>query len=263
MRTVKAIAAFLVALSMSFSTWTRASTWTSEITDMWWNPAESGWGLNVVLQADVAFATFFIYDAARNPVWYTAPLNLEHNELVWSGNLYATKGPWFGGPFDPATVLVRPAGTARLQMLDLGRIAFSYSVDGVTVSKTLERQTWATEDYSGTYAGGYSIRASGCSPSSLNGITEVAGYLSVSHSGSTVSMASTSSLGSCNFSGAYAQYGKLGTVAGNYTCSSGERGTFQMYEMTPTISGFTGRVDGANQYCARWSGYVGGISRAP
>jgi hypothetical protein len=38
----------------------RASTFTSEITDMWWNPAESGWGVNIILQNSVAFATFLV-----------------------------------------------------------------------------------------------------------------------------------------------------------------------------------------------------------
>jgi hypothetical protein len=261
MRTLKAIAAAFAAVVLMSSP-VRASKVTSEITDMWWNAAESGWGVNVVLQSDVAFATFFLYDNARNPVWYTASLAKESQHFVWSGSLSATNGPWFGGPFNSATVSVRPAGTARFELLDLGTAAFSYTVDGVLVTKTLERQTWALENYTGNYAGGYSIRASGCSPSQFNGITETAGTLRVTQTGTSVSMASASSLGTCTFSGAYTQYGKLGTVQGTYGCSSGERGTFSMFEMTPTVSGFTARVRGSNQYCAEWSGYVGGISRA-
>jgi hypothetical protein len=37
---------------------------------MWWNPDESGWGVNVILQKDVGYIAFFVYDSARNPVWY-------------------------------------------------------------------------------------------------------------------------------------------------------------------------------------------------
>ena len=33
----------------------RASTNTTDITGMWWKPAESGWGVNVTLQNDFAF----------------------------------------------------------------------------------------------------------------------------------------------------------------------------------------------------------------
>ena len=62
-------------------------------------------------------------------------------------------------------------------------------IDCVGVSKTIE-QTWTNEDYTGTYAGGYSIRASGCSPSLYTGITEVAGVLNVTQNGAAVTMAS-------------------------------------------------------------------------
>ena len=166
------------------------------------------------------------------------------------------------GPFNPASVSVRTAGSARFESINLGTAVFSYTVDGVAVSKTIERQTWTNEDYSGNYAGGYSIRASGCRPSLYNGITEAAGVLNVTQNGAAVTMASASNLGTCTFSGNYSQIGKLGSVAGNYSCSSGERGAFLMFEMTPTISGFTARVQGSNQFCAQWSGFVGGISRA-
>jgi hypothetical protein len=54
-----------------------ASTLTSEITDMWWVPSESGWGVNIVLQYGTVFATFFVYDSNKNPVWYTAQLSYQ------------------------------------------------------------------------------------------------------------------------------------------------------------------------------------------
>jgi hypothetical protein len=61
-----------------------ASTDSTEITDQWWNPAESGWGVNVVLQNNVAFLTFFVYDTAQNPVWYTAVGYRTTNAFVWT-----------------------------------------------------------------------------------------------------------------------------------------------------------------------------------
>ena len=239
----------------------RASTNTSEITDMWWNPAESGWGVNIILQNSVAFATFFVYDANHNPVWYTAPLYKQGSAFVWSGALYATNGPWFGGPFPPGVATISQAGTATFSVLALNQATLTYSVGDIAVTKTVQRQTWANENYTGTYAGGYSIRLTGCVPSSLNGIQEVAGLLTVSQTGANVSIAATAVGSNCSFSGTYTQTGKLGDVQGNYSCTGGTVGTFDAFEMTPTISGFTARIAGQNQYC-HWSGYFGGISRA-
>jgi len=138
----------------------------------------------------------------------------------------------------------------------------TYSVDSVSASKSVQRQTWTNENYTGTYAGGYSIRATSCNPSYFNGVQELAGILSVNQNGSTISMsASSSTSGSCAFSGNYSQTGKLGQIQGSYSCTDGTQGSFSAIEMTPTVSGFTARVYGQNQYC-QWSGYLRGITRA-
>jgi hypothetical protein len=255
----KMLAVFAAVLALSVGT-VRASTNTSEITDMWWNPAESGWGINIILQNDIAFGTFFVYDAAQNPIWYTVTLNYQGN-FVWSGDLYATRGPWFGGAFPPSSVSLRKVGTATFSVLTLNSSTLVYSVDGVTVHKSLERQTWKNENLTGSYAGGYSIRSTSCAPSSLNGLQEVSGYLSVLHTGSTFSISATTSGFNCSFNGQYSQTGKLGRVQGTYSCTDSSYGSFLLFEMTPTISGFNARVQGSNQYC-QWSGYMGGIKRA-
>jgi hypothetical protein len=250
----------IAVLALAFTVNAPASTLTSEITDMWWNSLKSGEGVNVILQNGTAFATFFVYDQTMTPFWYTAELHYQGN-LVWSGALYATTGPWFGGPFNPALVTIRQAGTATFTLSFLNQATLSFSVDGVPSVWPLQRQTWTSENYTGTYAGGFSIRASSCIPSSLNGISENAGYITISQFGASVSMALTTNLESCSFSGIYTQTGKLGDVQGTYSCTDGTRGTFDAFEMTPTISGFTARISAQNQFC-QWSGYFGGIARA-
>ena len=254
MRSLIAVAAIAFALNTS------ASTSTSEITDMWWDPTKSGEGFNVILQNDVAFVTFFVYDQTMTPFWYTAELRYQGN-LVWFGPLYATTGPWFGGPFNPALVTRRQAGTANFTLVDLAHATFSFAADGVPVTLNLQRQTWTNENYTGTYAGGYSIRFSSCGPSSLNGVQDALGTLAVNQVGNSVSMDSTTPTGTCSFGGTYSQTGKLGDVQGTYSCSDGTRGTFEAFEMTPTISGFNARIAGQDQFC-QWAGYLGGIRRA-
>ena len=157
----------------------------------------------------------------------------------------------------------RTAGTATFTLHDLNHATLVYTVDGVVVTKELERLTFRFEDFTGNYAGGYSVRNSSCTPSTLNGIEEIGGYLTVTQSGSSMAINATASTGaSCTFNATYTQTGKIGQVSGTYFCGSGYAGTFLLFEMTPTISGFTARAQGQNQYC-QWSGYMGGITRAP
>jgi hypothetical protein len=230
---------------------------------MWFNPDESGWGVNMILQNNVAFMTFFVYDENRNPVWYTAQLYYLQS-FVWSGLVYASRGPWFGGAFPPTGATIRQAGTANFSMAEnnLDHATLTYVVDGVGVVKDLQRQFWTYENYSRIYAGGYSVRTTQCVPGApnANGIEEVTGILEVDHNGASISMNAVATEFSCSFVGTYSQQGKLGRVAGNYACTDARRGSFTMSDMTPTVSGFTGRIEGQNQFC-QWSGYVGGISR--
>jgi hypothetical protein len=238
-----------------------ASTASSDITDMWWNPDESGWGVNVILQKDVAFLTFFVYDAANNPVWYTSDARLDTATAAFNGDLYATKGPWLGGPFTGG-INVRKAGTVSLTLANLNQATLTYSVDGVSVTKTVQRQTWASEDYSGTYIGGYSFRDSSCSGGGTEGVEEAGGALTITQTGTAMTLMLNTGALSCNFSGTYNQTGKIGTVAGSFTCSNNAQGPFVLYDLSPTLSGFTGRVTGQNQLCT-FNGYLGGIRRTP
>ena len=47
----------------------------ADVSDLWWNPSESGWGMQLVQQATTVFATIFVYDTHGIPIWYTATLN--------------------------------------------------------------------------------------------------------------------------------------------------------------------------------------------
>ena len=92
----KLLCSLAAALVFAFNP-VQGSTFSSEITDMWHIPAESGWGVNIIVQNNIAFVTFFVYDTNQNPVWYTAQLTQQPGTFFWSGPLYATRGPWFGG----------------------------------------------------------------------------------------------------------------------------------------------------------------------
>jgi hypothetical protein len=85
----------LFALSQAaFATYQRRNA-----TDLWIDPAESGWGLNIFHQGDTLFASLFVYGADGQPKWYTGSALTAARRV--HGGLVEASGPWFGGAFDP------------------------------------------------------------------------------------------------------------------------------------------------------------------
>ena len=54
----------------TFTAGSRASV--TNYQDLWWNPAESGWGINLAHQGDILFATWFTYRAGGRGQWLVA-----------------------------------------------------------------------------------------------------------------------------------------------------------------------------------------------
>lgn len=111
---MKAIRVLFVALlfaAMGFVAPAWATSFTTDQSDLWWVPAESGWGIQFVHRGSVIFATMFVYDPTNIPIWYTATLNSVGN-LLWTGELFLTDGPWFGTtPFSPNAAGLHKVGT--------------------------------------------------------------------------------------------------------------------------------------------------------
>ena len=111
--------------------------------DIWWTPSESGWGLSIVQgPTNLLFAAWFVYDASGKPTWYT----LQPGEWTYvgrgsayTGPVYKTTGPYFGGPFNPAQVGITQVGTGTLSFRDSGSGTFGYTIDGVTGTKAIVR----------------------------------------------------------------------------------------------------------------------------
>jgi len=113
-------------------------------TDIWWNPSEPGWGLSVHQgPTNELFAAWFTYDAAGNPAWYTLQPGQWTGTSAYStytGPVYKTSGPFFGGAFDPAKVHATAVGTATLEFSDASHGQFRYTVEGITGVRNIERE---------------------------------------------------------------------------------------------------------------------------
>ena len=116
--------------------------------ELWWaSPpgSESGWGVNVTHQGDILFATWFTYDATGKPQWLVMSEGARNASGAYTGTLYRTTGPAFSAsPWDPSQVHVTPAGTATFTFNGLYNGTFVYTLDGVTQSKPITRQYFAS-----------------------------------------------------------------------------------------------------------------------
>ncbi|HET9519211.1 MAG TPA: hypothetical protein VFO77_15920 [Actinoplanes sp.] len=259
--TLRNYAAAMVA-ALGFSLPASATSYGTDYTDLWWNPNESGWGINLVQQYGTIFATLYVYGADNTPRWYVAS-QLEGSPSSFSGTLYQTTGPAFSGPWtgtQPPTAV----GSMSVSFSGSNAGVLTYTVNGVTVSKSIRRQPIRNNQLGGNYIGGMTATASKCGNPADNGYALITGLLTVQHGGgSSASMrvdfrnaAGTSA--TCTFTGTYTPEGRLGTVAGNYSCTLGSTGTFTMSEVDVTRNGFTAAFSGQDQFC-RYNGYFGGV----
>jgi len=242
---------------------------TTNLSDQWWNKGESGWGASVLQEDDTLFIDVFVYGQDTKSTWYTGAAVYQgvsaRGHLIFSGDLIATTGPYYGAPiFDPGAVTRQKVGTITMDVDSVDTATLTYSVNGVVVVKSVTRQFWKMENLAGSYYGGFVYNLSGCVPASLNGPVTEFSAITVSQVGAAITISeSVVGGGSCTYSGTLSQAGHMGTIQGTYSCSNGAHGTFTAFELEVNISGLTGRFTANNQYCPTIQGRLGGLRSTP
>lgn len=128
-----------VSLAVQASTPSSAANYTA----LWWNPAESGWGINVNHQGDILFATLFSYDASGAPMWWFMSDGRKQADGSYLGALYSVHdAPAFDAqPFTPITSAnLTQVGTMRFTFSGTGTGTLVYTVNGATVTKSIRKQ---------------------------------------------------------------------------------------------------------------------------
>lgn len=253
----------------------------TDYSDLWWNPAESGWGVGLQRQGDVIFLTLFVYGADGAGTWLVAS-SVQPGDAAstrWQGPLYRASGPAFSAPYDP-NVVTTPVGSVTLDFTGPSNATLTYTVDGVRVSKAITRMTFREPSAAGSYYGGFTSEVTAeCIDPTRIGDYEFLGNMTVTHAGgqarATVSSGSTGLTSSCTFNAATSQSGRLGTWSGTFNCTffigldgRGESvvrvlrtGQFTLDQVTITSSGFHGTLTASDQDCA-FRGRFGG-TRVP
>ncbi len=118
--------------------------------DLWWNPAESGWGLSITQHGTMIFAAWYIYDDAGRPSWVVMPGGRWTSPTQFAGDLYTVTGPDPTGPFDASQVVRTQAGSATLTFAARDSGTLSYQVNGIAGSKAIQRQAFGVPDSTAT-----------------------------------------------------------------------------------------------------------------
>jgi hypothetical protein len=111
-----------------------------DYSDLWWNPAESGWGLSITQHPSTIFAAWYVYDALGRPSWLALPSGTWTSATRFTGDLYATTGPDPRGAFDANAVTRTRVGTGTFSFSAADRARLDYTVNGVSGSRPIERQ---------------------------------------------------------------------------------------------------------------------------
>jgi YVTN family beta-propeller protein len=113
---------------------------------LWWNENESGWGISVAKNQNKLFAAIYTYDQAGNPTWYTmSSCPLFNLSTSCTGELYSvTGGATPNGPWSATSINVASAGTGSLTFTDVDHGLFSYTIGGVSGSRPITRQLFAS-----------------------------------------------------------------------------------------------------------------------
>ena len=114
--------------------------------DLWWNPAESGWGVNLTHQDDTLFATLFNYEAGGNGVWLVMSAGVRQQDGSYLGDLFKVTGSAFDAvPFVPTSLAdITQVGTMRLRFADGNNGTLTYTFNGASVTKAITRQVFST-----------------------------------------------------------------------------------------------------------------------
>jgi hypothetical protein len=108
--------------------------------DVWWNPAEPGWGLHLTETDGRVFVAWFTYASSGEPTWLTAELERQPDGSYRGGLQQAAAGTPFFAIDGPATPFPLPTvGEAQLRLTNGSRGEFSSTLQGSTRTRPLTR----------------------------------------------------------------------------------------------------------------------------
>ena len=117
-----------------------------DYTDLWWGgEAENGWGISITLHtpSNLLFTAFYVYEANGTPIWYVMPGGTWNaNYTVFSGLLYRPTGAPLDNYKASQLAVGASVGNATLTFTSLSTATVAYTINGVSGSKNIVRQSF-------------------------------------------------------------------------------------------------------------------------
>jgi alpha-tubulin suppressor-like RCC1 family protein len=113
----------------------------SNYTDLWWNPTQQGWGLNLLHQGPTIFITWYTFASDIRPMWVSG-LAQRQPDGSFTGplNRPLTGTPWPNINGAPATVQPIPTvGNFSLKFSNGEAGTFTWTLDGMTQTRSIRR----------------------------------------------------------------------------------------------------------------------------
>jgi hypothetical protein len=88
--------------------------WGFDLTDMWWNPEQGGWGVSLNQHGDTTFAVIYTYDTLGQPTFYVMSDLKANDATLLTGRVYTTEGSPFSREYDASKVFVADVGGGGL-----------------------------------------------------------------------------------------------------------------------------------------------------
>jgi hypothetical protein len=247
------------ALVAAWAFASHANTLSTDYTDQWWNPDESGWGANVALQNDTMFITLFVYDNQGHPIWFVAPSMPVRVDGSYNGTLYQTTGPWYVTTYNPALVTTLAVGSATFTPSSFTTATLVYSVGGQTITKKIQRQSWKSDNLTGVYNGGREGTWSNCD-AALGTKVSSPTVIGITHNGTDVIIRDAGKGYTCNYTGKVTMAGRFMQIVGDGVCDDNISRFLEATEVYASREGFTMRyrMEQIGTNCT-FTGYIGGI----
>jgi hypothetical protein len=115
---------------------------------LWWaGAAENGWGMSITQHGATLFAAFYIYDGQGQPIWVVMPGgSWNASNTAYTGALYLPSGSWWGSYDASRFSAGASVGTVTITFSDANTATASYTINGVSGTKSITRQPLSAPD---------------------------------------------------------------------------------------------------------------------